>query len=36
LNNKNYKSGQIPVALEETFLRMDELIDSPAGKKELY
>lgn len=33
--NKNYKNKNYEAALKETFLRMDELLATPEGKKEV-
>ena len=35
LSNNNFKSGKLKQALEETFLRMDELMREPNGRQEL-
>jgi len=35
LLNENFKKGNYPKALTETFLRMDELMETPEGSKEL-
>lgn len=35
VNNASFKSGNYENALTETFLRMDELLQTPEGKKEL-
>jgi len=35
LANKNYKSGDYEKALSETFFRIDDLLQTESGKKEL-
>lgn len=34
--NPNFKSGNIETALKEVFMKMDVLLNSPEGKKELF
>ena len=33
--NENYKNGNYPLALKETFFKMDEILETPEGQKEM-
>ena len=35
LKNQNYLNNKLDVALKETFIKMDEIMQTPEGKEEL-